>query len=401
MSMKILQLLNRVPWPLKDGGAIGFYQLTKGYHDAGAEVTVASLNTSKHYVETLPQELTSIAQWHTSFIDNRVKPIDALINLFTSESYNVSRFYSIKFDKLLESLLGEQKFDVIICESIYMAVYAKLIRKHSNALLVLRQHNVETDIWQTLYHNEKNPIKKWYYGLLANRLERFEREHLNIFDAIIPITDFDKNRLMEMGAKVPMFISPVGLNLINTKQAIIPHHIDKLYHLGSMEWLPNQEAMLWFLKNVWPEIHQLHPKLTFHLAGRGMPESFKQLNIPNVIVDGEVVDSIAYASDKHIMIVPLFAGSGIRIKIIEAMAQGKVIISTTLGAQGIQGVSGKHFFIADDKSGFIDSVNQLISIEGLAKQIGSNAHHLALELFDNNKVSERLLSFYQTLISNK
>ncbi|MFN9583576.1 MAG: hypothetical protein ACK566_13070 [Bacteroidota bacterium] len=99
--MKILQLMNRVPWPLKDGGAIGFYQLTKGYFDAGAQVTVAALNTSKHFVQTLPEELTKMADWHLFYIDNRVKPLPAFLNLFSSVSYNISRFYKKALDAQL------------------------------------------------------------------------------------------------------------------------------------------------------------------------------------------------------------------------------------------------------------------------------------------------------------
>jgi glycosyltransferase involved in cell wall biosynthesis len=399
--MKILQLLNRVPWPLKDGGAIAVYNTMKGLSGLNTEITVASLNTSKHFVANIPEELSSIAKWHTCYIDNKVKLTSAFFNLFTNDSYNVSRFYSKEFEMMLQKILAENEFDVIVCESIYMAIYAKSIRKYSKAMLVLRQHNVESDIWKTLYSNESNPLKKWYFGLLTQRLELFERSNLNIFDAIVPITEFDKKRFTEMGAIVPMFVSPVGFTLNNFKPLIIPDKIDKLYHLGSMEWMPNQEAMLWFLKNVWPEVSKLHSDLTFHLAGRGMPDSFSELQLPNLQVDGEVSDSKAYVSDKHIMIVPLFAGSGIRIKIIEAMAQGKVIVSTPLGAQGINGKSGQHFFIANDFQSFVDTITALVTQKGLAAKIGQQAHLYALEHFDNNKVSERLLTFYNTLISNK
>src|SRR6478752_3255321 len=173
--MRILQLINRVPWPLKDGGSIMYYQYIKGYAEAGCDVSVAALNTTKHYVETIPDELTSIANFHTVKVDNRVKPIPALLNLFSNKSYNVQRFISHDFEKLLTDLLTRHTYDVIVCEIIFMAEYIDVLRKHSNALVVLRQHNVEYRIWETLAQGATNPIKKWYLNLLAKRLEKYEQ----------------------------------------------------------------------------------------------------------------------------------------------------------------------------------------------------------------------------------
>src|SRR5689334_15168071 len=142
--MRILQIMNRVPWPLKDGGALGYYNYIKGYHDAGCEVTVAAMNTSKHFVqmEELPAEVKQLADWRTSYVDNRVKPVDAFLNLFSSQSYNIQRFISPAFEQLLVDLLHEKAFDVIIFESLFVAHYIDIVRMHSKALLVLRQHNV-------------------------------------------------------------------------------------------------------------------------------------------------------------------------------------------------------------------------------------------------------------------
>ncbi|MFN6342698.1 MAG: glycosyltransferase family 4 protein [Bacteroidota bacterium] len=393
--MKILQLMNRVPWPLKDGGAIGFYQLTKGYFDAGAQVTVAALNTSKHFVQTLPEELTKMADWHLFYIDNRVKPLPAFLNLFSSESYNISRFYNKAFEAKLEQLVSTHEFDTIVFESIYMATYLPAIRKHTKALCVLRAHNVECDIWKTLYENESNPLKRRYLHLLYTRLKKFEQAKLNDFDLIVPITEYDKHRLAELGCTVPQYISPTGANVAGLVPCVIPKKPESIYHLGSMEWMPNQEAMLWFLNNVWPRVHHMHPHTSFYLAGRGMPQSFFKLDAAGVQVDGEVADAEAYVTEKHIMVVPLFAGSGMRIKIIEAMARGKVIIATPLGAQGIPGISGQHFILCNTADEFIHAIDSCIREEGKAAAIGRAAHEFVMEHFDNNKVSKRLLSIYE------
>lgn len=399
--MKILQLMNRVPWPLKDGGTICNYQGLKGYAQNSCEVTTAALNTSKHHVNELPPELTRLAKWHLTEVDNRVKPLDAFLNLFTSESYNVTRFYTSAFEQQVINLLQKNRYDVIVFESIFMATYLPAVRKHTHALCVLRAHNVECDIWKTLYENEKNPIKKWYLNLLYKRLKAFEQKVINDFDLIVPITDTDKYRLVELGCARPQYVSPMGANIQDIPSAKIPAKPDCIYHLGSMEWMPNQEAMHWFIQEVWPDIHKRHPGIRFYLAGRGMPQSFMQMNIDGIQVDGEVPDASEYVSDKHIMVVPLFAGSGMRIKIIEAMARGKVIIATPLGAQGIHGVSGTHFIICQTADEFSEAINRCLTEEGFAAKVGEAARQFVLEHFDNNKVSVRLLNEYRNQLELK
>ena len=171
--MRILQLINRFPWPLKDGGALGYYNFLKGYHDAGCELTCAILNTSKHFVdfEKLPNEVKELADFRLSYIDNKIKPIEALRNLlFSKESYHVVRFISKEFEQLFVNLCKEKQFDVVVFESIFMAPYLNIIRENTKATCVLRAHNVEYEIWQSLAEIENNPIKKFYLNILSNRL---------------------------------------------------------------------------------------------------------------------------------------------------------------------------------------------------------------------------------------
>lgn len=401
--MRILQLLNRVPWPLKDGGSLGFFNYTKGYHDAGCEVTVAAMNTSKHFVdmEQLPADVKKLADWRTVFVDNRVKPAAALANLFSARSYNVERFISPAYERLLRDILKEKTFDVIVFESIYAAPYLETVRRHSKALLVLRQHNVEHKIWETLTQETGNPIKKWYLGLLTQRLKKFEIAQLNRFDALTTVTENDLEDFREMGCAKPMLSAPVGMDF----GRLAPDHsqleVPSVFHLGSMEWMPNQEAVRWFIDEVWTQVSAKYPRLKFYVAGRGMPESFKQLQAPHVDMIGEVEDAVRFMQSKQIMIVPLFAGSGIRVKILEGMALGKTIVSTDLGAQGIACVDGEHLLIANTAAEFAEAIDKLVANPQLAEQLGSNARQLADTVYDNRKVIGRVLDFYQEQVQNK
>lgn len=395
MPLKILQLLNRIPWPVKDGGAMGFYNTTKGLHEAGCEVTVAAFNTSKHFVEVskLPPAFTDLCDLHTVYIDNRVKPVDAFINLFTSKSYNAQRFESKEMEALLVKLLSEKQFDLILFDGLFMSSYIDVARKYSKAKMVLREHNVEWKIWQTLADTTGNVIKKKYLQLLADRLRAFEGARLDRFDAIITLTTTDKDELSKFGSSTPIYVIPGGVQMQPLKQEVSPEPFS-VFHLGSMDWMPNQDSMKWFIKEVWPGVVKEHPKAVFYMAGKDMPESFKALETANIKVVGEVDNAILFMQSKQIMIVPLFAGSGIRIKILEGMSLGKTIVSTTLGAMGIECDNGVHVVIANTAAEFTTAVNDLLSHPEKADQIGQNAMELARSKYDLNKAALALLNFY-------
>lgn len=395
--MKILQIINRFPWPLKDGGALGYYNFTKGYHDAGVDLTLAVLNTSKHFVELdkLPIEVRELADIHLSYIDNRINPVDALKNLlFSKESYHVVRFISQDFERLLEKLCREKEFDVIVFESVFVAPYLDVVRKYSHAKCILRQYNVEYEIWQSLADIEKNPIKKWYLEVLSRRLKSFEVAQLNKFDGLTCVTQQDANVFNALGCYKPIHIAPVGIDMQRLKPDHSHLEMPSLFHIGSMDWMPNQEAVVWFIENVWQKLTLQFPQLKFYIAGRNMPDYFKKYHGGNIIVLGEVEDAIAFMQSKSIQIVPLFSGSGIRVKILEGMALSKCIVTTPLGVQGIEVENNKELMIVNDADSFIMALSLLINNPQKIIELGSNARDLAKHLYNNKLITKQTLDFY-------
>ncbi|MFZ4564664.1 MAG: glycosyltransferase, partial [Bacteroidales bacterium] len=167
--------------------------------------------------------------------------------------------------------------------------------------------------------------------------------------------------------------------------------------LGSMNWIPNQAGIRWFLKEVWPDVHRNFPELKYYLAGREMPGWMKLLQLPNVVVLGEVDDAREFLSSKAIMIVPLFSGSGIRIKIIEGMAAGKTIISTTVGAEGITCTPLRNIMVADSACDFFEAISLCVTDQSLCARVGKQARLLAEEAYDQDVIVRKLLAFYQQL----
>ena len=393
--MKILQVSHRVPFPLNEGGTIGIYNYTRGFSEAGHEVTLITLNGTKHRIDKKAalNELSKYAKVHLFDINTNLNPISAFLNLFTTKSYNASRFYSEKFKKLLKNILLADSFDIIQVEGTFVAMYCNVLRQNSISPIILRQHNVEYQIWQRLATNEKNSLKRWYLTLLAKRLKAFEKEILNKFDALVPVTIDDGILFKNLGCTKPIFVSPAGIDIAYWQPSINanPFHV---FHLGSLEWMPNVEAVLWFIKEVWPLILAIDKRFKLFIAGKNMPDFLRKMQIENVIMAGEVEDAYDFVKDKAITVVPLLSGSGIRLKILEAMAASKLVISTSVGAQGIDYISGKHLLIADKPEEFVNYFMAISSNSEIFNSVRQNGAELIKSKYANQAVIQNLLDFY-------
>ncbi len=396
--MKILQVTNKVPYPPNDGGAIACMNLISGFALLGNEVTVLSMNTVKHHTDLseIPESVKDWASFHLVDVPATVSAVSAIINLlFSGKPYNAVRFISNAFSIRLKELLIQNHFDIVQLEGLYVCPYIPVIRKYSNARIVYRAHNIEHEIWERTAAISKG-MRKIYLHILSRRIKIFEKELINKYDLLVPITERDRIILDNMGNIKPTHVSPTG---IDTKQ-LIPHaknlEYPSVFHIGSLEWAPNQEGLLWFVEKCWPKLHSKFPKLKFYIAGRQAPDwLIRRLDAPNIVYMGEVEDAYQFMNSKAVMVVPLFSGSGMRIKIIEGMALGKPIVTTPIGTEGISTQSEKNIIIADSEYQFVDGVERLISNKELFHDIGSNAIEYIHEKFDNLALACALTDFYK------
>lgn len=399
MPLKILQICFRMPWPLKDGGAIAMYYITSGLVEAGCNVTVIVPETLKHKADlnSLPRHVSSVINFYKLPIDIKITIWGAFINLFSKKPYYISRYIDKKFELLIKNIVEENSFDIIIFESLKMAPYVDVVRKLTTAKLVLRSHNIEHLIWGRMAETTENVFKKLYLKHLSNRLKNYELKIIHHFDAILPITKVDADYFVNHGYNKKHKVILAGIDFSRLVKSNKDIEEFSLFHLGALDWLSNQEAINWFLKNVWPEIFKKYPQLKFYLAGRNMPQQYMNLNIPGVITVGEVDDAISFINHKQIMIVPLLSGSGMRIKIAEGMALGKVIISTRTGAEGIEYSNYHNLLIADKPKDFCDAIDFLMKNNEAIAEIGSNAEKFAQENLNNTKIIKEMIDFLKEL----
>jgi len=399
--MKILQLTNRIPFPLNDGGNIGVHYYTQGYLDADVRLSMLAMNTTRHWTDItkLPPLYSRLQHFEVVAVDNRVKPLDAFFNLFSGKSYNITRFISEEYAATLTRLLQQEDFDIVQLEGLYLVPYVEIIRKYSKAKISIRQHNIEYKIWERLTRQAGNPLKKWYLSLLARRLKRFELQHINDYDIVLPISRSDEADYKALGCKVPLFLHPFGINIRHIPfRPYNEQEVISLYHIGAMDWLPNQESVDWLLEYIMPVLEAQLPQLKLYLAGRNMPQRYFQLNRKNVVVLGEVPDALAFERDKSILVVPLLSGGGVRIKIFQAMAMGKMIITTSVGVEGIEARDGEHIMLADTPVAFIGKIREAIADPAIITGIGKAARQLIEERYDQQELIARLVSRYRQLL---
>jgi polysaccharide biosynthesis protein PslH len=392
MSLKILMLTHRVPFPLNDGGAMGVHYIIEGFINQGAQLGLLSLNTNKHFVETssLNGVFQKLSFFKTININTDLKIADAFLNLFSNKSYHVERFISEAFETQLIEILNNQDFDFVYVDNIYLGNYLSTIKQFSNAKIIIRIHNIEHIIWENLANNETHFLKKKYLQLLAHRLKKQELEFLNQSNLLFTINRNDAKILKKISVIPASYLLPYGITSQNNIALQAPKHYNTIAFLASMDWLPNQEALDWFLKNVWPLLH--NENIQLHIAGKNMPQKYFMVQVANITNHGQIEDATAFLNTYNIVIVPLQSGAGIRVKILQAMALGKNIVSTTIGASGLDYTNNNNIFIADTPQDFAAAIKKVLTLP----DINTAAVSLIKNNYNSDDIFKNAFKFLNT-----
>ncbi len=400
--MNILQLSKKFPYPVKDGESIATSYLAKAMSDQGVDLTLLSMNTSKHRTDLsmLPLNFDYYKAVYAVEVDNHLRPVDALWNLFFStESYHMVRFMNTAFSEELVRLLSAEQFDIVQLETLFLTPYVPLIRKHSTARIVLRSHNVEHMIWERVASNSRF-LKRWYLNRITPRLKRYEVEHLNEYDLMVAISKGDLDQFRKLGMSIPGMVIPIGLASKDYEPdfSVFDRPIS-ISFIGSLDWMPNVEGLDWFLTEVWiPLVVPRFPNLTFHIAGRNPPARLMGMRVPGVVVHGEVPSAQAFLNAHPITIAPLLSGGGMRAKILEGMALGRVVISTRVGMEGIEIEDGVHALLADKPEEWLSRIEWCLANKEQLRKIGVGAVSLCNSSYDHHTIAQRLLGAYRTLL---
>lgn len=268
-----------------------------------------------------------------------------LLRGFVSElPVSVARYASIRMKRQIDALLRQEKFDSLVCDFLFPAPNIPDIRR-----AVLFQHNVETSIWRRHVEEARNTAKRAYLSLQARRMEAFERKVCRDAGHVVAVSEIDRETMRKLFQVERISSVATGVDLdYFTPPAESPKQADLIF-TGSMDWLPNIDAMEWFAAEILPLIHKERPDCRLIIAGRRPTPGLEQLarREPRITLTGTVPDIRPYLWGSTVSIVPLRIGGGTRLKIFEAVAAKIPVISTTVGAEGLPLEDGKHIAIAD------------------------------------------------------
>ncbi len=395
--MKILQLANKATFP-PDGGSLAILNFAKGYIKNGHQVYLLNIVTHKHFnnPELIEAEYKNNLTVQGVKVNTRISILKLGFNIFLSRKpYIAQRFLSRKFSNKLTALLLSKNFDLIHIDSLYMLQYIHSIKRIFSGKIIYRPHNIEYKIWERNAKETKSLIKKLYFKRLATRLKKLELTLLNTYDYILPIAASDAETYKALGNTQPLHIAPFGIDFQKIPVTKTNNQPQNIIFIGALDWIPNQNGLMWFINHCWDKIFESEFKTALFIAGRNAPrwliQSLKTKK--GIRFMGEIDNAYNFMLNSGPLIVPLFSGSGLRVKIIEAMALKKPIISTSIGAEGIPYTDKENILIANTADEFAGAVNQVFKDEDYQKAIGENAFHLAAGNFDLEIITKNVLRF--------
>lgn len=398
--MKILVLSPKPPWPPHDGGAVATMRCIEGLAANGARVSLLAMRTQKHRPDQntgnkIPEFLE---QYQTVNVDTRIRPWRMLSNLLLSDQpYDIERFRSRQFSEALHSLIADGNFNIIQCEGLVFSLYYDEIKRLTSAPVVLRAHNIEHRIREMMADNCTGRVRKAYLKNLTRRVSKLETAAAQRFDAVVPISEPDSRWFSSVSSGRPVLLSETGADTAEYLNEPAGPSL-RVGFIGALDWQPNLEGIKWFLKHVWPCVSRAVPSATLHIAGRGARASAKRwLHGHKVSFDGEVDDARSFMASMNVMIAPLFAGSGLRIKIIEAMSIGRTVVATPVAVSGLPAEDRRELFIATDTESFCSALTAVLKDPSLRASTGEAAVALVQKRYNNRTRTAELLEFYKEL----
>jgi glycosyltransferase involved in cell wall biosynthesis len=392
--MKFLVLTKKLPYPPIDGESLLISSFFSCLKNLGHEIDLLTFNTIKHFYDpaNIPADNNPYSNIYSVYLDNRLRPSDAFKNLFTSMPYHISRFISREFDETLKEILENKQYDHIIFESIFLHPYLETARKKSDAGMILRAHNVEYEIWERLTKNTNNPARKAYMTYLTGKLRSYELKNIGKYDLLCTLTQRDFEKYRENGFSGRSVVIPAGIEGKKYVAAgIMNEEILKISFIGSLDWMPNAEGIQWFIEKCWNSRDFNSDGMELHIAGRNTPKWIYKYECKNIKILGEVADSREFINSCPVMIVPLLAGSGMRLKILEALALGRVVITTDIGMEGIEAIDGSEILIANTPAEFMEKINYCKNNFSAIRQISENAVRFFVKNYELETLAGKFL----------
>lgn len=403
-KIKVLFIGNKVPFPDVDGGTAASRAIIQNLLDAGCRVQAVFFDTEKHPVNSealFPEWQDPAFSMEKIRVNTRVNVQDALLNLlFSSKSYHVIRVQKSVVQKQLQAYVDGFSPQMILLDGLFALAQAPFLKSVTRAPLIYRAHNIESEIWYKLSENSNLFLKRKYLYILARRLAKFEKKTAHLLAEVWAVSEQTSRFFAALKVPARVVYPSFRIRSFETPHQVYPGTGPfRLFHVGAMNWLPNTEALTFFVRDIFPVLRRRFPELEFYAGGRHLdPEAFPR--VEGVFYCGEIEDYPAFTADKHALVVPLLSGSGMRMKIPEAWAAGIPVLATEEAIRGIPAEPGKHF-------GLFRNAEELAAIFGKELHVPQYWQSLSLEgekqveaLFSHEALAKSVAGYIQDVVHN-
>ncbi|HKS40978.1 MAG TPA: glycosyltransferase family 4 protein [Blastocatellia bacterium] len=393
--MRILWVKAGKLLPVDTGGKIRSYNILQKLA-ARNEVTLLSYYGGRRdygYEREIKNHFPRAVTIYTAAPDSTTieRGLDYLRRLPQRAPYAITKFSSREVRQMLKEWLGENRFDVAVCDFLSVSLNFPALLETKT---VLFQHNVESALWQRQAQHEPNLVKRLLFKLEAAKMTRYEHAAVKRFHQVIAVSEHDREQMSAMTDPSRISVVPTGVDLKQYRASATASATEKLViFVGSMDWEANIDGVDYFCREVWPAVKKSVPAARLRIVGRNPHQRVKRWVNDSIEVTGTVASVVEHYQQAAVNIVPLRIGGGTRLKIYEAMATGKATVSTSIGAEGLDVEDGRDILLADTAAKFADSVVKLLADEQLRQQIETAAARKAAQ-YDWMMIADR---FYEVL----
>lgn len=398
--MRVLHFAPRVCWPLDTGAKLRNYHLARVLSEQ-AKVTLLAFTDAE-------QSLEQLEEFYEQVIAVPRDPGYTLSKIIRGTlGYTplpVLNYTTDAMKHALEKVLRERNFDIVQVEGIHLMSYLPIIAApHPRPLMICDWHNIESELMGRYRGREPNILKRAYAGKTARLMGEFERRAMREFDAHVAVGQRDAQHLRSLNPDARVFVIENGVDTDHYEEAARDGQLRKpnrIVFVGSMDYHANIDGAVSFARDVWPGVRDRHPELIFTIVGRDPAPEVRELrSTPGIKVTGTVDDVRPFYREALAAVVPLKVGGGSRLKILEAMAAGVPVVSTTLGAEGLDVHDGEEILIADTNEQLAEKIGSVIESEELRQRISAAGHMLVADRYDWSRLGANLFEKYQQLLT--
>lgn len=394
-ALNLLFVGPKIPYPANDGGRIAIFEpmhhlVARGHRVAylgfGSQQAAEQLTAEAHlmWARAVPH-------------DTRTRALPAAMALFSHLPYTAAKYSAAPMFAALEEVLNSQSFDVVQLENSHMAHYLDAVQRRG-VPAVLRLTNVEALVAERFAQTAPFPLSA-YVRLQARRMRRFEQRAIGAADLTLAVTPQDAQRCTELEPRAHVAVVPVGAD-VHRPISSVGEEPGTLLYVGALDWPPNVDSLRWFKSSIWPLVRRQRPEARWLIVGRDPPADILRwpAGDPAITVTGKVPEIGPYWSQAAMVVVPLRSGGGMRVKIIEAFAMGKAVVTTGIGIEGIGASDGEHYLLADGAADFAAQVVRLLDSPLERRRLGAAARAFVEAQFGWEQVVSGLESLYLELL---